>query len=50
MTKSTDSVNPLAKDERKAFDDLRRGRHAGQRIKGECWGWQAAPAFELTAW
>ena len=50
MTKPVDSVNPLAKDERKAFDDLGRGRHAGQRIKGECLGWRVAPAFELTAW
>ena len=45
MTKSADSVNRLAKDERKAFDDLGRGRHAGQRMKGECLGWRAAPVF-----
>ena len=37
MTKSTDSVNPLAKDERKAFDDLGRGCHAGQRIRASAW-------------
>lgn len=45
MTKSADSVNRLAKDERKAFDDLGRGCQASQRIKGECLGWRAAPVF-----